>query len=98
MLDFYIIKDEQPKPNYPEQVNLEFISGLDSRTFDNLISKGVIDSRFDYYSDFRWNNSLIKQINSKVSKIKNSDSDIDKLNLILKKALELECGIIAYCD
>ena len=98
MLDFYIIKDEQPKPNYPEQANLVFISGLDSGTFDNLISKGIIDSRFDYYSDFRWNSNLIEQINSKVSKIKNSDSDIDKLNLILKKALESKCGIIAYCD
>jgi hypothetical protein len=98
MLDFYIIKDEQPKPNYPEQVNLEFITGLDSGTFDNLIRKGIIDSRFDYYSDFRWDSYLIEQINSKVSKIKNSDSDIDKLNLIIKKALELKCGIIAYCD
>ena len=23
MLDFYLIKDEQPKPNYPEKANLE---------------------------------------------------------------------------
>ena len=98
MLDFYLIKDEQPKPNYPEKANLEFILGLDSRTFANLIGKGIIDSRFDYYSDFRWNSNLIEQINSKASKIKNSDSDIDKLNLILKKALELKFGIIAYCD
>ena len=98
MLDFYIIKDEQPKPSYCQQANLEFIAGLDSGTFDNLISKGIIDSRFDYYSDFRWNSNLIEQINSKVSKIKNSDSDIDKLKSILNKALELQCGIIAFCD
>lgn len=98
MLDFYIIKDEQSKPSYPLQANLEFIAGLDSGTFDNLISKGIIDSRFDYYSDFRWNSNLIEQINSKVSKIINSDSDIDKLKLILNKALELQCGIIAFCD
>lgn len=98
MLDFYLIKDDQPKPNYPEQVPLEFITGLNSKTFENLIKKGLIDSRFDYYSDFRWNINLVKQINLKIAKAKNSDSDIDKLNLIINKALKLKCGIIAYCD
>ena len=98
MLDFYLIKDEQPKPNYPEKANLEFILGLDSRTFENLIKKEIIDSRFDFYSDFRWNRKLIEQINIKISNYKKSDSDIEKLNVILKKALKFESGIIAYCD
>ena len=51
MLDFYLIKDEQPKPDYPEQLNLEFAGGIDFKTFNDLIRKGIIDSRFDYYYD-----------------------------------------------
>ena len=98
MLDFYLINDDQPKPNYPEQLSLEFVVGLDSKTFESLIKKGLIDSRFDYYSDFRWNLKVIEQINLNIVKAKNLDSDIDKLNLIINKALELKSGLIAYCD
>lgn len=36
MLDFYTIKDDQSKPDYPEQVGLKFIGGLDDKTFRNL--------------------------------------------------------------
>lgn len=98
MLDFYLIKDDQPKPNYPEQLSLEFVVGLDSKTFESLIKEGLIDSRFDFYSDFRWSLKVIEQINLNIVKAKNLDSDIDKLNLIINKALELKSGIIAYCD
>jgi len=45
MLDFYLINDEQPKPNYPEQANHKYISGLNSKTFENLKDKGIMDSR-----------------------------------------------------
>ncbi len=98
MLDFYLIKDEQPKPNDPEQAKLKFIIGMNSKTFENLIKKRIIDSRFDYYSDFRWNNQFIKQIKTKTINNNNSDSDIERLNTILKKAIESKCGIIAYSD
>lgn len=98
MLDFYIIKDKQTTPNYPEQASLEFISGLNLKSFKNLQKKGIIDSQFNYYSDFRWNNLLTKQINMKISKIKVQDSDMKKLISILEKAIEAESGIIAYCD
>ena len=36
MLDFYLINDEQPKPDYPEQANLKYISGLNSKTLQDL--------------------------------------------------------------
>jgi len=62
MLDFYIIKDEQALPNYPEQIGLEFVGGLDEKTFHNLQNKGIIDKRFDYNSDFRLGTPLIQQI------------------------------------
>ena len=98
MLDFYLINDKQSKPNYPEKANLEYISGLNSKTFENLKEFRIIDSRFDYYSDFRWNNGLVKQISKKAFEKRESDTDIEKLCEILDKALESNSGIIAYCD
>ena len=96
MLDFYLIKDEQKKPDYPEQENLEFVSGIDYKTYERLIHKEIIDNRFDYYSDFRWNSQMIKQIMDKMREKK--DSDFEKLNDILIKATETNNGLIAYCD
>ena len=98
MLDFYLINDEQPKPDYPEQANLKYISGLNSKTFENLKDKGIIDYRFDYYSDFRWNIELVKQISRKAAKKRESDTDFEKLFEILNEALESKSGVIAYCD
>ncbi len=96
MLEFYLIKDEQKKPDYPEQENLEFVNGIDYNTYERLINKGLIDKRFDYYSDFRWNSLMIKQIMNKGAE--KQDSDIAKLNDILRKAIEKNSGLIAYCD
>lgn len=42
MLDFYIIKDNQNLPDYPEQVGLEFVGGLDLKTFTNLQKKRLL--------------------------------------------------------
>ncbi|WP_271784735.1 hypothetical protein [Aquimarina algiphila] len=98
MLDFYLIKDDQPKPSYPELIDLEFIIGLDLVTFKSLIKKQLIDSRFDYYSDFRWDESLIKQIELKISRIQKFDSATKKLEQIIKKAIDKNCDIITYCD
>ena len=98
MLDFYLINDEQTKPSYPEEASLEYVSGLNSKTFETLKEKGIIDSRFDYYSDFRWNMHLVEQISIKVAENRSSDSDCKKLTQILEKALESKSGIIAYCD
>jgi hypothetical protein len=98
MLDFYLINDDQPKPSYPEQVDLIYIAGLDSKTFANLVKKGIIDSRFDYYSDFRWNMQLVEQLNSKALKANKSDLDIGGLKIILDKAMDSKNGLIAFGD
>lgn len=96
MLDFYLIKDEQKTPDYPEQQNLEFAGDLDYKTYHNLLKKKVIDERFDYYSDFRWSKQIVEQIlNTKNVEI---DSDFDKLSSILIKATQINSGLIAYCD
>ncbi len=99
MLDFYIIKDEQAKPNYPEQLGLEFIGGLDDKTFGNLQNKGIIDRRFDYYSDFRLATLLIKQIRQTIlQKQLQADSDVKKLTQLFDTAEKKQSGLIAYGD
>ena len=99
MLDFYLIKDEEPSPNYPSKKALEYIGGLDHKTFYNLQQKGLLDMRFDYYSDFRLSTKTIRQI---LEKIENenlgSDSDVMKLIKMLEMANRTSNGIIAYGD
>lgn len=97
MLDFYLINDDQVKPSSPQEKKL--VGGLDDHTFENLKSKGVIDSRFDYYSDFRWGTPLIKQIREKIlQKQIQSDSDVKQLLKLLDIADKEQSGLIAYSD
>jgi hypothetical protein len=99
MLDFYIIKDDQPKPGYPEQAGLEFVGGLDDKTFDNLQNKGIIYKRFDYYSDFRLGTVVIKQIRQNIlQKRMQADLDVKKLIHLFDIADRQQSGLIAYGD
>ena len=99
MLDFYIIEDDKPKPNYPEQANLTYAGGLDGKTYDRLQRKEIIDKRFDYYSDFRWGTELIEQIRKTIQiKRMEKDSDVKSLLVILDLAGQQNSGLIAYCD
>ena len=99
MLDFYIIEDDEPKPNDPGRGSLIYAGGLDDMTFDNLQRKGIIDDKFDFYSNFRWGTSLIAQIRQTIQK-KNmeSDSDVRALVVLLDLAERHESGLIAYGD
>lgn len=99
MLDFYVIKDEQTKPNSPGQIGLQFAGGLDDETFGRLKSKSIIDDRFDYYSDFRWGTSVIKQINEKImNRHLHADTDVKALLQIIQLADKNQSGLIAYAD
>ena len=99
MLDFYIIEDDQAKPNHSEQLGLEFVGGLDDKTFDNLQNKGIIGRRFDYYSDFRLGTLLIKQIRQTViQKQLQADTDVKKLTQLFDTADKKQSGLIAYGD
>jgi hypothetical protein len=98
MLDFYIIEDEKQKPQLPGQL-LKYAGGLDDKTFDNLQRKGIIDKRFDYYSDFRWGKELVEQLRQRIGKQKiEKDTDVQKLMCILNLAELHESGLIAYGD
>lgn len=99
MLDFYTIKDDQANSSYPEEAGLEFAGDLDDITFDLLQNKGVIDQRFDYYSDFRWGTALIQQMQQYIlQKQLQSDSDVKKLLLLLDAAEREQSGLAAYGD
>lgn len=98
MLDFYFISDDQTKPNYPDQ-DLELAGSLDAKTFDSLIQKGIIDSRFDYYSDFRWSETLVKQMRQTIEDRQSySDTDVKKLLELIDSALSKRSGLMAYGD
>lgn len=98
MLDFYFISDDQSKPNNGPSV-LDFAGDLDDKTFSNLQKKGIIDNRFDYYSDFRWSELLLKQIRERIDlKQMQTDTDVVKLLRLIDAALNQKSGLIAYAD
>ncbi|WP_166096217.1 hypothetical protein [Mucilaginibacter inviolabilis] len=99
MLDFYLIDDLQAKPNYPDPKDLKFVGGLDNQTFKRLKDKKIIADRFDYYSDFRWDTTLIKQISKTIhQKQLQSDTDVKQLLSLLEAAEKNKNGLIAYGD
>lgn len=99
MLDFYLIKDEQKKPNAPEKLGLVYIGGLEAPTFENLQNKGLIDQQFDYYSDFRWKTERIHHIQQNIAQKRlQADTDVIKLTQLLAMAAEKQCGLIAFAD
>lgn len=97
MLDFYLISDEEEKPEVDKLDNLDYAGGLELNVFDRLVKKGVVDSRFDYYTDFRWENQLIQQIISKANRL-SADTDVKKLKEIIDKVAIADVGLIAFGD
>lgn len=95
MLDFYLIPSSTPSAKSPK--SLEYIGGIDMDCYDRLIRKGYIDSKFDYFSDFRWSKEIIKQILERISGFE-SDTDTKQLRQILIKAQKGNLSLIAYCD
>jgi hypothetical protein len=106
MLDFYIIQDEQNKPDWPEQIELEYAGRLDEKVFKSLKMTGFIEAEFDYYADFRWNKTFVQQkyeaiklqrSNFKAKELVN-DTDLTEFFNLIGKAVKLNSGLIAYCD
>jgi hypothetical protein len=99
MLDFYSIKDDQTKPSSPEQLDLKFVGGLEEEAFENLRNKKIIDSRFNYYTDFRWSATMVKQLHETIKKKQiQSDTDVHQLIKLLNIADNNKCGLVAYAD
>lgn len=98
MLDFYLISDNK-KTNPKSPKNLKYAGGIEDDKYYRLIRIGLIDEKYDYYSDFRWNTAVVKQINKHLEKYKtDNNTDIETLRQIINQAVENNCGLIAYCD
>lgn len=99
MLDFYLIADEQPKPNDPGNTSLAMAGSLDDKTFDRLQRKGIIGERFDYHRDFRWSRAVVAQMQAMiVTRGLEADTDVQQLLRILELSTQVQTGLIAYAD
>lgn len=99
MLDSYIIGDDQAIPDYPEELGLQFVGGVDYGTFTNLQSKGILDKELDYYSDFRLDTVLLKQIQENIlQKELQTDTDVIKLIQLFNMANKKDSGLVAFGD
>lgn len=98
MLDFYFIPDDQPFREEDART-LERAGGIEMDMFDRLQRKGIIDQRFAYYDDFRWESTLVKQLHEQVCSAKfAADTDAKHLLQILDRAMERGSGLMALCD
>jgi hypothetical protein len=106
MLDFYLIDDQQAKPEYPEQTNLEYAGGINLATFEELQRQRFIEDRFDFWTDFRWSSQQIKQkadlLIKKYPELRDNRDKTEKpekiLWLILEKAVRTGNGLIGFAD
>lgn len=98
MLDLYYIADATHfNPDGTDA--LEKAGSIDLDVYERLQRKGIIDSRFDYFSDFRWSAVLVKQLVEKASAGKFvHDTDVKQLLHILLPALDRGAGLVALAD
>jgi len=98
MLDFYLISDSELTPKPDKLDELEYLGGLHEDVYGRLIKKGIIENRYDYYSDFRWTSNDVKLIVERFKNISSHDSDVRLLKKITEKAIKSSFGIITLCD
>ncbi|MFT5777104.1 MAG: hypothetical protein ACI837_000035 [Crocinitomicaceae bacterium] len=99
MLDFYLIRGEQSTPEDPEEMGLEFVGGLDLDVYDRLQQKDIIDNTYSFFSDFRWNASVIDEIYKRATHERfRSDTDAHKIVGLIGQARLKNSGLFATCD
>jgi hypothetical protein len=99
MLDFYFISYEQEKPSSKELKNFELAGSVSEEDFEYFKSIKIIESRFDYYKDFRWNSVFISQKTKKLIGEKLVlDNRINQFLKILNTALDKKKGLLAFSD
>lgn len=99
MLDFFLINDSQPKPN--RNSKLEHIGGIEDELFYQLRSESIIDSWFDYYSDFRWGSEIVARLFLKLQQRPKSatlQKEERAFSAILQKAVDARSGLLAFGD
>ena len=98
MLNFYLISNSKPTPKPDNMGKLEYLGGLNENIYSRPIKKGIIDKRYDYYSDFRSTSKDSKLIVERLKNISFRDSDIIPLKKQTEKAINTNYGIITLCD
>jgi len=98
MLDFYLIPSHLPShPGDPS--SLQHAGELNDQVYSRLQQKKLIEERYDYYSDFRWNGEHVRQ---KLQLIREQemaqDPGVKKLLQILLLAEKAGYGLVAYGD
>lgn len=98
MLDFYLLADDKNVLGYSEETGAKLVGHMDDQTFERLKVKNIIPERFDYYSDFRWDRSLIRQISENIPEKWLNDIDIKQLTQLLDLAKAHDSGLMAVVD
>jgi len=105
MLDFYIISDDTPKPDWPEKIGLERIDGLELSDFEDLKKKKLLYEKLNFWEDFRLNKestlSLYEMIITTYPELRENKlkiKSVNKLFKIVESAAKENFGLIAYCD
>ncbi|RZL12972.1 MAG: hypothetical protein EOO62_09560 [Hymenobacter sp.] len=94
MLDFFFIGDEKPSDFALTQA--EYAGGITMREFEQAQHARVIEYGFNFFDDFRWSNAQAKQ---KLAQLQSAKSEqFEVLQRLLQRAVELNCGVIAFSD
>jgi hypothetical protein len=96
MLDFYIIPDEAAGARHPQ--GLVYAGSLELKLFGNLVKKGWIAPRYNYFSDFRWRSGQVQQLYAQLNSTVQADTDAEELRRLLAKAVEANSGLMAFGD
>jgi hypothetical protein len=101
-MEFYLIPDHIPNPEWPRQKNLRFAGGLELKEFEQMQKLGLIEPECGYFDDFRWNFENVKSkhetINSKFRLKSIENNVVNKFAVIIDLAFKQKVGITAYCD
>ncbi len=94
MLDFYFISDE--KPNSYSPAKAEYAGGINIREFEQAQYACIIESYLDFFKDFRWSCTRVKQKLTMIQGIKSEK--FNALQDIVQRAVERNCGVITFGD
>ncbi|MGY3087066.1 hypothetical protein ACVWYF_000092 [Hymenobacter sp. UYAg731] len=94
MLDFYLIKDEEP--NSYSFTQEEYAGGIRMLEFEQAQYARIIEPHLDFFKDFRWSSEQAKQKLQHVQATKSEQ--FAALQKILQRAIEMNCGVMAVAD
>lgn len=106
MLDFYLIKDQDSVNSVSTDADSELVGTLSEEAFKTLQSQGIIESKYDYWANFRWPCDEVKfmfeMLLEKYPLLRNANETVDsqalELFTLLNKAVWKNYGLAAFSD